>query len=78
MLLQPRFILNTSACAPDKNLRGLRAFLLVVRTSFAGTWYAHLHDGGDDGVVPIAFADQVDDPFGDLFYGAPVQAMVFC
>ena len=48
----------------------------VVHTSFAGAWHAHFCNGGDDGVVRIAFANQVDYPICDLFNGAPVQAMI--
>lgn len=48
----------------------------MVHTSFAGAWHAHLGDGGDDGVVPVAFANQVDYPVCELFDGAPVQAVV--
>lgn len=44
--------------------------------SFAGTWHAHFCDGRNDGVVPVAFARQVDYSVCDLFNGAPVQALV--
>lgn len=46
------------------------------RTGFVGTWHAHLRDGGDDGVVPVALADQVDDPVRDVLDGAAVQSVV--
>lgn len=48
----------------------------AVHTSFAGAWHAHLCDGADDSVVPIAFANQVNYPVCDLFNRVPVQAMV--
>lgn len=48
----------------------------AVHTGFAGAWHAHFCDGGDDGVVAVALANQVDDPVCDLFDGAPVQAGV--
>lgn len=47
-----------------------------VHTGCVGTWHAHLHDGGDYCVVPVAFANQVDYPVSDVFNRAPVQAMV--
>lgn len=47
-----------------------------ILTSFVGTWHAHLRDGGDDGVVAVALADQVDDPVRDVLDGAAVQAVV--
>lgn len=28
-----------------------------VHTSFAGAWHAHLRNGGDDGTVPVPFAN---------------------
>lgn len=49
---------------------------LELLTGFAGAWNARLHDSGDDGVVPVAFANQVNYPVCDLFNGAPVQAVV--
>lgn len=45
-------------------------------TGFVGTWHAHLRDGGDDGVVAVALADQVDDAVSDVLDGAAVQAVV--
>lgn len=48
----------------------------MTHTSFAGAWHAHLHNGGEDGVVHVALANQVNDPVGDLFDGAPVQLVV--
>lgn len=48
-----------------------------MHTGFAGAWHAHFYDGGDDGVVPVAFANQVDYPVCDLFDGAPVQTVIF-
>lgn len=65
-------------CASLENFRGNNQSLEAVHTSFAGAWHAHLRNGGDDGVVPVAFANQVDYPVCDLFNGAPVQAMVLC
>lgn len=60
---------------PDDNEDGAKEGHKVV--SFAGAWHAHFCNGRDDGVAPVAFANQVDYPFGDLFNGAWVQAMVF-
>lgn len=48
----------------------------AVLTGFVGTRHAHLGDGGDDGVVAAALADQVDDPVCDVLDGAAVQAVV--
>lgn len=48
----------------------------VVLTSFVGTGHAHLRDSGDDGVVAVALADQVNDPVCDVLDGAAVQAVV--
>lgn len=45
----------------------------LTHTSFAGTWHAHLRDGGENRVVHIALANQVNYPVCDLFDGAPVQ-----
>lgn len=47
-----------------------------MHTGFAWAWHPGFCDGGDDGVVPIAFANQVEYPFYDLFTRAPVQTMV--
>lgn len=63
-------------CASLENIIGNNWSLEAVHTSFAGAWHTHFHNGGDDGVVPIAFANQVNYPVCDLFNGAPVQAMV--
>lgn len=60
----------------SKKLHSNNQSLEAVHTSFAGSWHAHLCDGGDDCVVPVAFAYEVDYPVCDLFYGAPLQAMV--
>lgn len=38
--------------------------------------HPYFGDGGDDGAVAVAFADQVQDPLDDLFARAAVQAMV--
>lgn len=54
----------------------MRIVVYEDHTSLAGTWHADLCDGGDDRVVPIAFADQVNDVVRDLFDRAPVQPMV--
>lgn len=48
----------------------------VTHTRFAGAWHAHLRDGGEDGVVHVALANQVNYPVCDLFDGAPVQLVV--
>lgn len=50
--------------------------IVSVHTSFAGAWHTHFCDGGDDSVVPVMLANQVNYPFCDLFNGAPVQAVV--
>lgn len=50
--------------------------LEVTHTSFAGAWHAHLRDGGEDGVVHVALANQVNYPVCDLFDWAPVQMVV--
>lgn len=49
----------------------------MVPTSFVGFGHPDFCDGGDDGVVPIPFADQVDYSIDDLFNGAAVQAVIF-
>lgn len=49
----------------------------MVRTSFVGLRHADFCDGRDDGVVPVAFANQADYSIYDLFNGAAVQAMIF-
>lgn len=69
----PTQFFHMQVCA---SLEKLYKRLEAVHTSFAGAWHAHLCDGGDDGVVPVAFANQVNYPVCDLFNGAPVQAMV--
>lgn len=48
----------------------------VFPTSFVGFGHPHFCDGGDDGVVPVPFADQVDYPIDDLFNGTAVQAVI--
>lgn len=63
-------------CASLEQFTGNNQSLEVVHTSFAGAWHAHLCDGGDNCVVPVALANQVDYPVCDLFDGASVQAMV--
>lgn len=63
-------------CASLENFTGKSQSLEAVLTSFAGAWHAHLLNGGDDGVVPVPFANQVNYPVCDLFNGAAVQAMV--
>lgn len=50
--------------------------LEVTHTSFAGAWHAHLGDGGENRVVHVALANQVNYPVCDLFDGAPVQLVV--
>lgn len=50
--------------------------LEVTHTSFAGAWHAHLRDGGEDGGVHVALANQVNYPVCDLFERAPVQLVV--
>lgn len=70
-------ILPPTVCASLGKSTGNKS-LEAVHTSFAGAWHAHFCDGGDDGVVPVAFANQVDYPVCDLFNGAPVQTMVLC
>lgn len=50
--------------------------LEVTHTGSAGAWHAHLRDGGENGVVHAALANQVDDPVRQLFDGAPVQLVV--
>lgn len=50
--------------------------LEVTHTSFAGAWHAHLRDGGENGVVHVALANQVNYPLRDRFDGAPVQLVV--
>lgn len=66
--------------SPHASLCRLRAIhrrsVKAVHTGCVGTWHAHLRDGGDYCVVPVAFANQVDYPVCDVFNRAPVQAMV--
>lgn len=50
--------------------------LEATRTSFAGAWHAHLRDGGENRVVHVALANQVNYPLRDRFDGAPVQLVV--
>lgn len=50
--------------------------LKVTHTSFAGAWHAHLRYGGENRVVHIALANQVNYPLCDRFDGAPVQLVV--
>lgn len=48
----------------------------LTHTGSAGARHAHLRDGGEDRVVHVALANQVNDPVCELFDGAPVQLVV--
>lgn len=45
-------------------------------TSFAGSRPLHFNDGGEDCVVPVPLAHQVNYPVNNLFDGIAIQAMV--
>lgn len=66
-----------SLCKLRKKFTGNNQSLEGVHTGFAGAWHAHLCDGGENGVVQSALADQVNYPVCDLLDGASVQLVVF-
>lgn len=74
--MSSHLFLQMQVCASLENFTGNNQSFEAVHTSFAGAWHAHLCDGSDDGVIPVAFANQVDYPVCDLFNGAPIQEMV--
>lgn len=59
-----------------RTFTGNEQSLEVTHTSFAGAWHAHLCDGGENRVVHVALANQVNYPVCELFDGAPVQLVV--
>lgn len=63
---------HMQVCASLGKFTGNNQSLEAVHTSFAGAWHAHLYDGADDSVVPVAFANQVNYPVCDLFNRVPV------
>lgn len=76
----PRTVLFFQGCeclakrALPKGVR-LKTLQRTVLTSFSvSPMHSDLCDGGNDGVVAVPLAHQVDDPVRDLFHRAPVYS----